>query len=408
MHCHVAEETQMASGMQFVKRLRFGVAMAVALVVPAMMLFVLPEWLLIGCVALVGMWFGFTRIGQQTWSLTWVGISTIPKRPGTSAVVVAGIAGVVAVLIALLAMGAGFEATLKQAGSDDSAIILQAGARSELNSAITPEATAVVSQAPQVLRNAADQPIVSPELVLTAMLPSKSGHDANVVIRGVGKRVWELWSHIRVSAGRNFTPGLQELIVGKGIYEQFAGIHLGSMLMLNNQSWKVVGTFDSADAHNSEIWADTDVVGSVFRRESNKSSLRVKLTDVLAFDALRDRLSRDPRLKVDVETTRQYFVRQSSSFTHIIHILGTAVGAIMAFGAVFGVLNTMHSAVAARTREIATLRAIGFRRVPMIAAVLLETMLLAVIGGAIGATAAWVIFDGFIASTVVANSSQMV
>ncbi|MFN8007725.1 MAG: FtsX-like permease family protein [Terriglobia bacterium] len=394
--------------MRILKKLGFVLGMGLAMAVPTMLLFVLPGWWLLACIAVLGMWLGLLRIGQQTWSVTRMGVATIPRRFGASSVVVVGIASVVAVLVAMLAMGAGFESTLKQSGTDDTAIILQAGARSELNSSVTHEAAAVVSQSPQALRNAEGQPIASPELVVIAMLRRKNGHDANVVIRGVGERVWDLWPHINITAGRKFKTGLQELIVGKGIYEQFVGTQLGSTLTLNGQPWNVVGIFDSGDARNSEIWAGTDVVGSVFHRESNKNSLSVRLTDPLSLEALKTRLARDPRFKVEAETTRQYFSRESASFTRIIHILGLTVGAIMAFGAVFGVLNTMQSAVAGRAREIATLRAIGFRRTPLIVSVLLETLLLAVSGGAIGALLSWAVFDGFIASTVGANSGQMV
>ena len=394
--------------MHLLRKAGFSVTMALAIAIPTVLLFALPGWLLLACIVLLVAWMAFTHIGQQTWSVARMGIATLPQRFGASAVVVVGIAGVVGVLVALLAMGAGFEATLKETGTDDSAIVMQAGAQSELNSAVTPETVALVSQAPQVLKNAEGRSIVSPELALTAMLQNKGGHDANVVIRGVGERAWDLWPHVRITTGRKFTPGLQELIVGKGIHTQFAGTEIGSTLTLNGQPWGVVGIFDSGDAHSSEIWADTNVVGSAFQRGTSKTSLTVQLTDARALDAFKARLANDPRLKVEVQTTREYYGRQSVAFTRIIRILGTTVGAIMAFGALFGVLNTMYSAVAARAREIATLRAIGFRRVPMIVSVLLETMLLAVLGGVIGAAAAWAIFDGFIASTVGANSSQMV
>jgi putative ABC transport system permease protein len=173
--------------------------------------------------------------------------------------------------------------------------------------------------------------------------------------------------------------------------------------MLNGQSWSVVGLFNSGDAYNSEMWADTDVVAAAFRRGNGKTSLAVRLADVRAFDALKADLARDPRLKVDVQTTRQYYSRQSEGLTHIARILGTTVGAIMAIGAVFGALNTMYSAVAARSREIATLRALGFRRAPVIVSVMFETMLLAVLGGLIGGAIAWTIFDGFTASTLGEN-----
>jgi len=394
--------------MHLLRKLAFGLVMAFGIAIPALLLFVLTEWLLLACIVLLVVWMALTPTGQQTWSVASVGIATLPQRFGASAVVVAGVAGVVGVLVALLAMGAGFEATLMQTGTDDSAIVLQAGAQSELNSAVTPEISALVSQAPQIRKNAQRQSMVSPELVITAMLRNKGGHDANVVIRGVGERAWDLRPEVKIATGRKFTPGLQELIVGKGIHTQFAGAQIGSTLTLNGQPWAVVGIFDSGDAHDSEIWADTNVVGSAFQRGTSKTSLTVQLTDVHALHTFKARLANDPRLKVEVQTTREYYGRQSAAFTRIIRILGTTVGAIMAFGALFGVLNTMYSAVAARAREIATLRAIGFRPVPMIVSILLETMLLAVTGGAIGAAVSWAVFDGFTASTVGANSSQMV
>jgi len=394
--------------MHLLRKLAIGLGMALAIAIPTLLLFVLTDWLLLASIVVLVAWMALTHIGQQTWSVTRVGIATLPQRFGASAVVVVGIAGVVGVLVALLAMGAGFETTLWQTGTEDSAIVMQAGAQFELNSAVTPEVVALVSQAPEVLKNDQGRPMVSSELVLTAMLENKSGHDANVVIRGVGDRAWDLWPHVRIKTGRRFTPGLQELIVGKGIHSHFAGTQIGSTLRLNGQPWGVVGIFDSGDAHNSEIWADTNVAGSAFQRGTSKTSLTVQLTNAGALDAFKARLANDPRLKVEVQTTREYYGRQSSAFARIIRILGTTVGAIMAFGAVFGVLNTMYSTVAARAREIATLRAIGFGHVPMIVSILLETMLLAVVGGVIGAVAAWAIFDGFIASTVGANSSQMV
>ena len=190
----------------------------------------------------------------------------------------------------------------------------------------------------------------------------------------MGEAVWDLRPQIKITAGRKFKSGLNELLVGQGVHEQFAGADIGSAPTLNGQLWSVVGPFASGDAYNSEIWSDTDVVASAFRRGSGKTSTSVRLTDARAFDAFRAGLANDPRLKVDVQTTRQYYNRQSEGLARIARILGTTVGAIMAIGAVFGALNTMYSAVAARARDLATLRALGFRRFPVIVAVLLETV----------------------------------
>jgi putative ABC transport system permease protein len=365
--------------------------------------------LLLLFILLLIVWMSLTRAGQQSWAVTRVGIATIPQRLGSSSVVVVGIAGVVGVLVALLSMAAGFEATLRETGTDDAAIVMRGGAQTEINSVVDHDTAVVVSQAPQVLHNAAGQPIASPELVVVASLPKKKdGLDANVEIRGVGERVWELRPDVKIIAGRKFTPGLRELIVGKSAAGQFRNAGIGATLKLNGQFWNVVGEFDSGDSHNSEIWGDAGVVSSTYRRGSSASSVNLKLTDRNQFEALKAALTTDPRIKVDVLTTREYYNRQSEDITTAIRVLGITVGIIMAVGAVFGALNTMYAAVATRAREIATLRAIGFRGVPVVVSVLVETMLLALLGGALGAGLAWVIFDDYTASTLGSNFSQVV
>ena len=381
----------------------------IALIAPVALLMLAPWWALCTLLLLLALWLAATRVGHQTWSVAQVGLLTIPQRLGSSLVVVIGIAGVVAVLVAVLAMGAGFEATLKQTGTDDTVIVMRAGAQSELNSVLDHDTAILVSQLPQVLQNADAQPIASPELVVVASLPKKAtGLDANVELRGVGERAWELRPNLKITDGRKFHPGLRELVAGKGARAQFAGMELGSTIKLNGQSWTVVGAFASGDAYDSEIWGDADIVGPVYRRGSSTTSVTVRLHDAAQFDAFNAALASDPRLKVDAKTTRAYYSDQSAGLSRFIRILGITVGSIMAIGAVFGALNTMYAAVAARTREIATLRAIGFRGVPVIVSVLLETMLLALLGGVIGAGLAWSIFNHYTASTLGANFSQVV
>ena len=390
-------------------RVGFGLVMLFIIGASVVLLTLLPWWMLVVCAAILAAWMALTRVGRQTWSVTEVGIATIPQRLGSSSVVIVGIAGVVGVLVALLAMGAGFEATLKQTGTDDTAIVTRAGSQSEINSVVDHDTAVLVAQAPQVLKSANGQPLASPELVVVAALPKKSnGLDANVEIRGVGERAWELRPDVKLIAGRKFQPGLRELIAGKGAHEQFSGLDVGSSLKLNGQLWTVVGVFDSGDSHNSEVWGDTSIVGQTYRRGSSTTSITVRLTDAEAFDAFKAGLASDPRLKVDVKTTRAYYNAQSENLSRFIRILGTTVAAIMAVGAIFGALNTMYAAVASRAREIATLRAIGFRGVPVVVSVLLETMLLAVLGGLLGAAIAWALFDNYTASTLGANFSQVV
>jgi putative ABC transport system permease protein len=306
-------------------------------------------------------------------------------------------------------MAEGFESTLRSTGTDDTVIVMRAGAQTELNSVVDHDTAVVVSQAPQVLHNAAGQAIASPELVVIASLPKKSdGLDGNVEIRGVGEHAWELRPNIKVIEGRKFQPGLRELIAGQHASGEFQNLTVGSNLKLNGQLWTIVGRFESGDSHESELWGDTDVVGSTYRRGSSTSSVSMRLTSIEVFEAIKASLTTDPRIKVDVSTTRTYYNQQSEAITRAIKVLGITVGVIMAIGAIFGALNTMYAAVATRAREIATLRAIGFRGLPVIVSVLIETMLLALLGGVLGAGIAWVIFDDYTASTLGSNFSSVV
>jgi putative ABC transport system permease protein len=286
---------------------------------------------------------------------------------------------------------------------------MRAGSQTELNSVLDHDTATLVAQAPQIVRDAQGQPIASPELVLVAALPKKSsGQDANVEIRGVGERAWSLRPNVRIIEGRKFRPGLREMIVGKGAREQFTGLDLGATLHLNGQTWSVVGAFDAEDAHNSELWADTDVVAETYRRGSGTTAVTVRLTGADAFDAFKAALAADPRLRVDAKTTRAYYTDQSAGLSRLLRILGITIATIMAIGAVFGALNTMYAAVATRSREIATLRAIGFRALPVIVSVMLETMVLALLGGVLGAALTWVVFNHYTVSTLGANFTQVV
>ena len=354
------------------------------------------------------LWLSGTPGGRQTLAMTRVGLATVPQRIGATSVVVVGIAGVVGVLVALLAMAQGFEATLKSAGNEETAIVLRAGANAELSSGLDRAATILIAQAPGIRHDAHDVPVASAEVVVVSNVPKRStGTDANVEVRGVGAQVWKLRPEVRIISGRRFEPGLRELIVGKGALAQFRGLETGSTVQLNGQAWKVTGIFASGDSHESEIWGDAESVAAAYRRKGFQSvSVRLRTTDT--FEAFKAALTGDPRLRVDVETTRAYYSKQSERLTRVIRAIGLGVSVIMALGAVFGALNTMYAAVAARTREIATLRALGFSSLPVVVSVMLETMLLALAGGVLGAGIAWAVFNGYTVSTLGANFSQVV
>jgi len=374
----------------------------VLLVVVAVLAWIRLPWIAVAGLALVfAAWMALSRGGRQAASVTAVGVSTIRQRLGSSSVIVIGIAGVVAVLVALLAMGEGLTATLASGGRDDTAIVLRGGAASESASVLVRDDVMAVTQAPGVARDADGKPLVSAELVVAANLRQKgSGEDANAQLRGVDAQAWALRPGLKIVQGRAFKPGLRELVVGQGAVRQFDGVAPGDEVKLGNESWKVVGVFASGDAYDSELWADRQSVASAYRRGNSAESVLVRLTGAGAFDGFKAALMADPKLKVEASTTADYFARQSAGLAKTIRVVGLTVGVIMAIGAIFGALNCMFAAVASRAREIATLRAIGFRGGPVVVSVMLETMLLALAGGVLGALVVWLAFNGYTTSTL--------
>ncbi len=371
-------------------------------------LVVLPWPVLAAFVVLLAAWMALTRTGRQAWSVTRVGIATIPQRLGASSVVVVGIAGVVGVLVALLAMGEGFRQTLQQTGDAETAIVLRGGATAELSSGVARDSATIIEQQPGILKDAQGKPLASPELVVVANIPKKgTGTDANVEIRGVGEQAFAVRPNVKIIEGRPFARGMRELVVGKGALAQFVGLAPGSTLDLANQQWLITGVFESGDAHDSELWGDVETVSATYRR-AGYQSMTVRLTSAEAIDEFKAALASDPRLKVEAKTTSDYYSAQSEGLTRVIRVIGIVIGVIMAIGAVFGALNTMYAAIATRAREIATLRAIGFRGLPVVVSILLETMLLALAGGLLGAAIAWLIFNNYTVSTLGSNFSQVV
>jgi putative ABC transport system permease protein len=367
----------------------------------------LPWYAIVALAVALALWLVLTRYGRLALAAARIGIASLPQRWAASAVIVVGIAGVVGVLVAMLAMGEGFKATVSGTGNDDTAIILRGGSQSETNSVITRDQVPLISSLAGIAKDKAGRPLISPELSQVVNMVTKAdGTDANAQMRGVGDNAWELRPEVRIVSGRKFQPGMRELVVGQGAQRQYVGLDIGKQVDLANQKWTIVGTFASGDSHDSELWADSEIVSNTYRRTAFQS-VTVKLAGAGGFTQLKTAMAADPRLKLDVDTTRHYYSKQSENLTRFIKILGTVVGAIMAVGAVFGALNTMYAAVAGRAREIATMRAIGFRGLPVVVAVMLETMLLALIGGLIGGAIAWLAFNGYSVSTLGSNFSQV-
>jgi putative ABC transport system permease protein len=346
---------------------------------------------------------------KQTFAVTGMNLRNLPQRTGISLVIIIGIAVTVAVLVSVLAMATGFDKTLSNTGRADRAIILRGGSEAELNSTISRDNTQTIIDAPGVKKDADGKPIASADLVAIVNLPLKAnGSDANVTFRGVSSKNPQLRPEIKIVEGRMFQPAVRELIVGRGAQAQFKGADVGSHLQLRDSDWTVVGVFESnGDAHESELMADIETGLSAYRRNLYQS-VTVMLESPEAFNTFKDALTTNPTLTVDVKREPDYYATQSKQLNKLLNFIAVWVGGIMALGAIFGTLNTMYSAVSARGLEIATLRAIGFGAMPVVISVFVEALALALIGGAIGAIAAWLFFNGNTVNTLGANFSQVV
>jgi putative ABC transport system permease protein len=342
---------------------------------------------------------------KQLWAVSLMSLQTLPQRIGASSVIVVGIAGVVAVLISVLAMGAGFRHTLADGGRADRAIILRGGSDAELNSNLTRSDVDTIGNAPGIAKDAEGKALLSNELVTVVNIPKiDTGSDSNITLRGVGLRLVQVRPELTITDGRMFQPAVRELIAGVGAAKQFPG----SLLHFRNADWTVTGLFTSnGDIHESELMADVDTVGSATQRTGYSSAIAL-LTGAAAFTEFKDALTTNPELKVDVQREPDYYAAQSKALTKAINVVGNTVAVIMAIGAVFGALNTMYSAVAARGMEIATLRAIGFGALPVLLSVMFEALFLSLLGGLIGAALAWALFNGHSVSTLGGAFAQVV
>lgn len=346
---------------------------------------------------------------REALAITGLSIKSIPERWAPSLVIVIGLAGVVAVFTALLAMATGFESTLKATGRSDAVIIMRGGSDAELNSAFDRPSTDLIEQQPGIRSGADGKPLASAELMVIAELirrdDVKSG--ANITLRGVEPTAFALRPQLKIVAGRNFTPGLRELIVGRGVLREFQGAEIGQVVRMRGSVWTVVGVFESGDAHDSEIWTDINVARSTFGRNGS-SSVLAALDGADGLAKLKSAVAAEPRLTLDVLREQDYFSGQTKQFRKTIGFLAGVVTIIMALGAVFAALNSMYAAVAARGKEIATLRAIGFGGVPVVVSVMIEALLLALAGGLLGALIAYVLFNNLSVSTLGQNFTQVV
>jgi len=316
-------------------------------------------------------------------------IRSVRQRWTSAVVAVLGIAGTVGVFIAMLSLAHGFKATLVASGSRDNAMVRRAGSTSEMDSSITLDQVKIIEDAAGVARGASG-PLITPEVVVIAPFPLIStGTDANVQVRGVSARVLDVRNRIKMKEGTFFHPGLAELVVGRNVGHTYAGLNIGDSVQFGGGTWKVVGVFDAGgSAFDSEVWCDATVLNQIYHRPENIfQSLTVHLESADSLQRFKDAVTADPRLTVDVSREVEYYDKQSRTLTTLITVLGGIVAFVMGIGAIFGALNTMYSAVAERSREIATLRALGFGAGSVVFSFMIEALLISLVGGLLGCIA---------------------
>ncbi len=313
-------------------------------------------------------------------------IRNVRQRWQVTLLAIVGIAMVVAVFTVIMSMSEGFRLALRATGRDDNAIIVQRGSASELTSGVPLDQRNQIIVDDRVARGADGQPLASWDWVIVISAPKVTdGQPTNVTFRAVPPRAYEVRGGIEVVEGRKYTPGLDEVIVGRRLTDRIQGMHLGGTVKYQKKEFKIVGIFtNDGGAFESEIWGDYDVIGALFQRGPGSNSLVVRMKDPQDIPAL-DRWIRDqPQMQLQALSERKYYADQAGPTAGALKGLASLVAIIMGIGAVFGAMNTMYAIVAARTREIGTLRALGFSRTSILLSFMMESVFLAVIAGVLG------------------------
>jgi len=345
----------------------------------------------------------------QIVAVTGMNLRNIPQRWSSSLVAVLGVGGVTLVLIALLSIAAGFKVALEGSGSDDVAMIMRAGSTNELSGGFGSDTVSVVSDAPGIKKDGG-KPILSPELyvLVDGKMKGKEAN-TNLPLRGVSPMAPLVRKNFKLEEGRMFREGTNEVVVGEGVVQNYDGLEVGKTVKWGGANWTVVGRYtDMGGIAESEVWGDTRVVQQAWRRGNSFQSIRVKLQNAAALKTLKDALTKDPRVRIDVKSERDFYADQQKLMSNIIKYVGWTLAIMMGIAALFAALNTLYNAVANRVREIATLRALGFGGFPVVVSVLVEAMILGSVGGLIGGLLALVFLNGMHSSTMNWSSfSQM-
>lgn len=338
---------------------------------------------------------------KQIFTVTLLSLRTVPQRAGSSLVAVIGITGVVVVLVGVLSIAAGFQKTLTSTGAPDRALLMRNGATTEMVSGLTGESVDTIKQAPGIARPN-QVALASPSMVVVVDVNKRStGTPANVPVRGVDASALAVRPEVHIVQGRMMNFGTNEAIVGKAASAEFAGLDLGATLTSGHLTRQIVGIFEAnGSLSETEIWTDVHGLQQVYQRGNTYQSVLVRLDSPASFEGFKAWLTTNPQLELQVQRESEYYAAQSQQLTMIVQVIGFGIATLMGFGATFGAILTMYTAVVSRTREIATLRAIGFGSFAVVVSVLAESLTLAAGGGVVGALIAYVGFNGFQAATM--------
>ena len=340
---------------------------------------------------------------RQTINITAMNLRNIPSRKGASSIIVVGIGGVVAVVVGLLSMSEGIESALRKTSHPDRVLVMRSGTMEEVTGWLSAAEVNVLKGVDGIAK-------VSGELVVVVDLVTReTGKPGVAVARGVGASALEVRPALALVAGRWFQPGRNELVVGVNAGDTYAGLTIGSRVSFRNGSWDVVGRFDAGGgAHDSEVWMDLPIAQAAFRRDGVVSTVRALIDRDGDVAAVGERIRQDPRLRADLVPERDFYARQSRAKTDMVESFAYLIGAIMGLGAVIAAINTMYASVSTRWVEIGTLRSLGFSNVPVVVSVMVESLLLALVGGLLGVAVVYLLYDGFAGSTLSVGSMSQV
>jgi putative ABC transport system permease protein len=347
---------------------------------------------------------------NQIGAIAALNVRSIPQRAWMSIATVVAVALAITVLLFFLALSNGLAKTVEGSGADDIAIVLREGSNAELNSVVSHDQLALLAAGPGVRRNSGVPAVSGELLVIVDGARRSTGTEANMPFRGIGAEGIALRPAVKISQGRQFAPGTNEIVVGAGLLREFAGFEFGKTIRLRGTEWRIVGVFEApGTVFDSELWADVAVTQSLFNRPNTYQTMRVALNSTGDMEAFKTWTKTDPRLNgLEVLSEREFYAKQASQSSQQFFFIAWGLGALMAIGALAGAMNAMYSSVAARSAEIATLRIIGFSGLAAFVGTLIEALILCVLGALLGLALAFLFFHGRTTSTLSAGFTQLV